>query len=195
MTDRKVHIEQSSYSASWPFKMAWRDSRRSKGKLFLFILSISLGIAALVGITSFRENLLQEIDNQAKTLIGADIEIRGTKPLPDSLTLSFYELAPEMSRETYFASMVYFPSTDGTRLAQVRALSGDYPYYGKIETDPVEAADLFQSGKFALVDEKLMIQYNVSLEIPSKLGRSSLRSLVNYRKSRVKRVLEPLQLL
>lgn len=150
--------------------MAWRDSRKSKGKLFLFITAISLGIAALVGITSFRENLLGEIDDQAKTLLGADIEVRDRQPIPDSIHQAFYKLAPEVSYETYFASMVYFPSTDGTRLVQVRALSGKYPYYGRIETNPKDAADRFQQGKYALVDEKLMIQYNVSIGDSLKVG-------------------------
>ncbi|MFT6881899.1 MAG: putative ABC transport system permease protein [Marinoscillum sp.] len=150
--------------------MAIRDGRRSKGKLLLFVMSISLGIAALVGITSFRENLLKEIDEQAKTLIGADVSIQGSKPLPDSLMLAFYGLSGEMSRETYFASMVYFPRTDGTRLAQVRALSGKYPYYGNIETTPVDAAERFQKGAFALVDDKLMIQYGVEIGDDVKVG-------------------------
>ena len=57
--------------------MAWRDSRKSRGKLLLFIASISLGIGALVGITSFRENLIAEIDGQAKNLLGADVSVRG----------------------------------------------------------------------------------------------------------------------
>lgn len=166
----------------WSLKMAWRDSRRSKGKLLLFILAITLGIAALVGITSFRENLLQEIDDQAKTLIGADIEVKGSEPLPDSLMLAFYELAPEMSRETYFASMVYFPQTDGTRLAQVRALSGEYPYYGKIETEPTDAADRFQSGQYALVDQKLMIQYNVELGDSVRVGNQSFEIIGKLKK-------------
>lgn len=180
--DKRTSINQSKYSLSWSIKMAWRDSRKSKGKLFLFILAISLGIAALVGITSFRENLLQEIDDQAKSLIGADIEVKGSKPLPDSLMLAFYELAPEMSRETYFASMILFPATDGTRLAQVRALSGEYPYYGEIETVPANAADRFQQGKFALVDEKLMIQYNVELGDSVKIGEQQFEIIGKLQK-------------
>jgi len=87
--DKKLTITPSKYSRSWPWLMAWRDSRKSKGKLLLFILSISLGIAALVGITSFRENLLDEINDQAKTLLGADISVKGSKPLPDSLATAF----------------------------------------------------------------------------------------------------------
>ena len=180
--DKRTSIQPTKYSLTWPLKMAWRDSRKSKGKLMLFILSISLGIAAMVGITSFRENLLLEIDDQAKTLLGADVEVKGNQPLPDSLLFAFYELAPEMSREVYFASMVYFPSTDGTRLAQVRALSGKYPYYGEIETVPEDASREFQNGMSALVDEKLMIQYNVELGDSVKVGQQKFKIIGRLQK-------------
>lgn len=179
--DQKNIVKTVGYSFFWPVKMAWRDGRKSKGKLFLFVLAISLGIAAQVGISSFRENLMAEIDGQAKELLGADIEIRGNRPLPDSLMAGLLELAPEMSRETSFASMVYFPRGDGTRLAQVRALSGKYPYYGKIETFPPDAAARFQSGDYALVDEKLMLQYNVEAGDQVKVGGRAFEILGKLR--------------
>jgi putative ABC transport system permease protein len=153
--------------------MAWRDSRKSRVKLILFIASISFGIAALVGITSFRENLLDEIDNQAKILLGADFQVSGNKPLPDSLFYKFKWLSQSESRETYFASMILFPQTDGTRLAQVRALEGDYPYYGAIETDPPEASIAFREGRYSIVDEKLLIQYGVELGDSVKVGKTT----------------------
>ncbi len=136
----------------------------------LFIASISLGIAALVGITSFRENLLEEINSQSKSLLGADFSVRGRQPLSDSLFYKFRWLSASESRETYFASMVLFPRTDGTRLVQIRALEGDFPYYGAIETDPPEASMGFRNGQEAIVDEKLMLQYNVELGDSIKVG-------------------------
>lgn len=150
--------------------MAWRDSRRSRGKLILFIASISLGIAALVGITSFRENLMEEIGEQSKELLGADLSVRGSQPLPDSLFYKFRWLSESESRETYFASMALFPSTDGTRLVQVRALEGQYPYYGSIETDPPTAAISFRENQQALVDEKVMLQYGVEIGDSVRVG-------------------------
>ncbi|WP_424961732.1 ABC transporter permease [Ekhidna sp.] len=161
--DRKITIEPAKYSKSWPWKMAWRDSRKSRGKLLLFIASISLGIAAMVGITSFRENLLQEIDNQAKGLVGSDVRVRGRRDLPDSLLHQFKSLTVDHSKESYFASMVMFTESKGTRLVQVRALEGDYPYYGAIETKPEKASQKFRDGRFALVDEKMMIQYDAQV--------------------------------
>ncbi|MEQ9402425.1 MAG: FtsX-like permease family protein [Cyclobacteriaceae bacterium] len=179
--DKKITVSQEKYSRSWPFKMAWRDSRKSRGKLLLFIASISLGIAALVGITSFRENLLEEIDEQAKTLLGADFSVSGNKQLPDSLFRKFESISSSESRETFFSSMVLFPGR-GTRLTQVRALTGDYPYYGEIETVPAEASQDFRGGQYAIVDEKLMIQYNVGIGDSVKVGDLSFAIKGSIRK-------------
>ena len=55
--------------------------------------------------------------------------------------------------------MSTFPKTGGSRLTQVRAIVGDYPFYGHIETDPPQAARDFAAGKGALVEESLLLQY------------------------------------
>ena len=44
------------------WKMAWRDSRASRRRLFLFSLSIVLGVAALVAIGSVGDNLRTAIE-------------------------------------------------------------------------------------------------------------------------------------
>ena len=150
--------------------MAWRDSRRSRGKLLLFTSSIIIGIAALVAIASFKVSLEDEINNQAKSLLGADLQVRSNRPFTHEAQLMLDSLGDERSSECTFSSMVYFPRTLGSRLVQVRALSGPYPYYGSIETDPVYAGGDFQNGKYALVDEKLMLQYNVDIGDEVKIG-------------------------
>jgi len=52
----------------------------------LFISSIVIGIAALVAINSFGENLEKDIDKESNKLLGADLEVEGRYPIPDSLT-------------------------------------------------------------------------------------------------------------
>jgi putative ABC transport system permease protein len=147
----------------WLWRMAWRDSRRSRGKLLLFLSSIVLGIAALVAINSFNRNLRKDIDEQAKELLGADLVISGSKPLPDSLISLVATVPAQQARECSFASMVYFPKAKGTRLVQVRALGGDFPFYGQIETLPAGAARSFQQQAAALVDNTLMLQFAASV--------------------------------
>ncbi|MGB3468884.1 MAG: FtsX-like permease family protein, partial [Cyclobacteriaceae bacterium] len=158
---------------SWVLKMAWKDSRRNRARLFIFILSIALGIGALVGINSFKTTLVDEINDQAKELLGADMAFEGqSKSFTEEVLLLADSIPGNKSYESSFASMVFFPRTDGTRLVNVRALKGGYPYYGEIETTPVAAAEKFKTGRFALVDESVMLQYNVDVGDSVKVGNT-----------------------
>src|SRR3954470_13945736 len=93
----------------WLVRMAWRDSRRNRSRLLLFISSIILGIAALVAIYSLADNLNRAIDEQAASLIGADLEISNGKPYTPELLKLIGSLGDRRSEEKRFSSMVYFP--------------------------------------------------------------------------------------
>ncbi len=158
------HIEKTtphpSAPISWLFKMAWRDSRKNRSRLLLFISSIVLGIAALVAVYSFKDNLQRDIDQQAKELTGADLIIESRKAISKKTQLLLDTLGDERAQEKTFASMIYFVKNQGSRLVQMKALKGNYPFYGTIETRPLTAAKTFSSGRNALVDQTLMQQFN-----------------------------------
>lgn len=156
---------------SWVLKMAFRDFRKNFSRLLLFVSSMVVGIAALVGISSFGENLKKGIDQQSKELVGADLVLENNKPLGIQPTDS---LAVAIAEEINFASMVAFPSTGASRLTQVRALEGNFPFYGKLETIPVEAEASFRKGgKRALVEKLLMAQFNAEIGDSIKVGNLS----------------------
>jgi putative ABC transport system permease protein len=160
MTEDKALLTRS-VNISWLFKMAWRDSRRNRSRLLLFVSSVILGIAALVAVYSFRDNLQKDIENQAKILAGADLTIDSRKA-PSKVALALLDsLGDEQARERSMASMIYFQKNEGSRLVQIRALEGDYPYYGAIETTPERAGTTFRNGRKALVDKTLMLQFDV----------------------------------
>ncbi|MCZ6769742.1 MAG: ABC transporter permease [Acidobacteria bacterium] len=154
----------------WTWGMAWRESRSSRKRLLLFISSITLGVAALVAIQSLGESLEREVNQQSKSLLGADLVITRQEPFAQETEELFETWGGEQSRETRFSSMVYFPETGGTRLVQIRAIEGDFPYYGELQTSPRQAAQSFREGPYALVDERLMLQYHVSAGDPVKIG-------------------------
>ncbi len=157
----------------WLILMAWRDSRRNRSRLFLFISSIILGIAALVAIYSFEYNLRQDIDSQAKELLGADMVIETNKEVKKDILPVLMALGEQRSEERTFASMIYFPKSEGTRLVNVRALKGAYPYYGVIETTPTSAGRSFRDGQQALVDKTLMLQFDSQVGDSIKVGELS----------------------
>jgi len=160
----------SPLNLKWLLIMAWRDSRRNRSRLFLFISSIILGIAALVAIYSFEHNLKKDIDSQAKGLLGADLVVETNKAVSPEAQKMLQGLGEERSEERAFASMIYFPKSEGTRLVSVKALSGQYPYYGEIETSPAAASRTFREKQSALVDKTLMLQFDAQVGDSIKVG-------------------------
>ncbi|MBB3969060.1 ABC transporter permease [Mucilaginibacter phyllosphaerae] len=163
---RKINI-------AWLFKMALRDSRRNRGRLLLFISSIVFGIGALVAIYSLRYNIQNDINSQAATLIGADLSISGNKEPDDKLQNLLNKLGDDRSQERSFPSMVLFTKSQNTRLVNVKALQGNFPYYGELETAPVQAGKSFKKGKYALVDKTLMLQFNAKVNDSLKVGNET----------------------
>ncbi len=165
--------KQTTYqpvSTAWLFKMAWRDSRKNQSRLLLFISSIVLGIAALVAVYSFKDNLQRDIDQQAKELTGADLVVESKRTVSVKIEKKLAVMGDELAQERSFASMIYFINNQGSRLVQIKALNGAYPFYGSIETSPAIAAKTFQEGRNALVDKTLMLQFNAKVGDSIKVG-------------------------
>src|SRR5690606_24878386 len=141
------------------FKMAWRDAKASRARLLLFMASTILGIAAVASIQLFGQNLTDNIQRQSKSLMGADFLI-DTDQLPTERAQAIIDSLKPDASEVNFVSMVAFPKNNGTKLVRVRGLKGDFPFYGKLETQPVTAATSYQALGGALVDATLMLQYN-----------------------------------
>lgn len=158
---------------SWLLKMAWRDSRRNRSRLLLFVSSIILGIAAMVAIYSLGDNMSDEVDRQAASLLGADMEISSNKELTVGIRKMADSLGDKRSEQRSFTSMIYFPKNEGTRLVQVRALNGEFPYYGELETLPASAGRSFRNGQAVLIDQTVMLQFNAKVGDTIKIGNLS----------------------
>jgi putative ABC transport system permease protein len=159
---------------NWLFKMAWRDGKASGKKLSLFMASIVLGIAAVVSIQSFGENLKDNISLQSKALMGADFKIDSDK-LPNKRVNQIIDsLGGARAREIKFASMAAFPQNEATKLMQVRGIEGEFPFYGELETQPRLAANIFQEDKGALVDATVMLQLGIKPGDSIKIGKVTL---------------------
>jgi putative ABC transport system permease protein len=140
--------------------LAWRESRTARRRLLLYMSSISLGVAALVAIDSFASNVRQSIRKQARDLMGGDVSFssnaRLAAPLQgvlDSLSAHGTPVATVVS----FISMATDTRSGGTRLAQVKAVTQGYPFYGEIVTSPHGQWARLQQGPYAIVDPALLI--------------------------------------
>ncbi len=175
--DYKIKVirkNTSLFKSGWIWKLAYKDARKNFSRLFLFVSSIVIGIAALVAIDSFNHNLQNDINGQAKELLGADLVINSRgKTFEKDFLSGLDTINAEFARDARFASMVFFTKSQGTRLIQVIALEGDFPFYGDIEISEKSNLSLFKKGKSVLIDESLAIQYGVAINDTLKLGKSS----------------------
>ena len=117
---------------SYLLKTAYRDSRKNRGKLFMFMSSIILGIMALVAINSFNHNLVRDIDTQTKSILGADIRAEGKIPLPPQLQIVLDSVPGERASEQEFFSMAYVPKKDETQFVKIKGVEGNFPFYGEL---------------------------------------------------------------
>lgn len=156
----------------WVWKMAWRDARHNFSRLFLFVASLITGIAAVVSLDSLNNSLQQDIDRNAKELLGADMVINGNRKFEPELEVLFDSLKHPQANEADMASMVLFKQSGQSRLIRLVALQGDFPFYGAVETLPANAYSLMREQGYALLDETLASQYEVSSGDSIKVGNS-----------------------
>src|SRR4029078_5655135 len=98
---------------SFIWKMGWRYSGSTRRRLLVFSISITLGIAALVGIGSFRHSLARAIDDQARTLIGADLLVENSRAFTPEEENFLRSLGTPQAREIRFTTMAVFPANGG----------------------------------------------------------------------------------
>ncbi len=159
---------------SFSLKTAWRDGRSQYKSLFLYSCSIIAGVAALIAILSFRNDVLLTVDEQAKELLGADLEIRQNEPYGDEITAFIDSVGGVQSTSIEFSSMVVYGETGETRLSQIRAIDGGFPFYGTLKTEPAEAAFQYQEAGSALVDRPIMNQLGLQVGDSIRVGDASL---------------------
>src|SRR3990172_2464591 len=162
-------------AASLVWRVAWRDGRHGFGKLLRSMGCVVIGVASLVAAMSFRENLATSIAEQSKSLLGADLALSGREPFSPQAEALIASLGGDSSRQISLSSMAYFSATGASRLVQVRAVSGRFPYYGALETEPAAARGAFDHAAAALVDEKVMLQFGARLGDRLRIGERDFR--------------------
>jgi putative ABC transport system permease protein len=149
---------------------ALRESRSSTRRLGVYMLAITLGVAALVGVNSFRENVVRSVANEARALLGADLRLGSNRAFPDSVNAvvdSAEAAGVRVARLTQLVSMALAP-TERARLVQLRAVSGDFPFYGEYETSPPAAWP--PQGDDALIEPALRAQLDLTIGDTLRIG-------------------------
>ncbi|HEX5337344.1 MAG TPA: FtsX-like permease family protein, partial [Gallionella sp.] len=108
-----------------------RDWRAGEWRVLLLALVLAVGSLSTVGL--FADRVRQALQQQAQSLIGADLRITSSRPLPSVYRemAQSHGLQAVMSRT--FPSMV--SHREQVLLSEIQAVEDGYPLRGKIEID------------------------------------------------------------
>jgi putative ABC transport system permease protein len=156
--------------------LAWKESRTARKRLLLYMSSIALGVAALVAIDSFADNLTKSVREQSRSLLGGDASLTsrsGMSPAADSLIDSLGRSGMTIAKIIEFPSMAAITASGNTRLVQVRGVTNTYPLFGDVITEPASAYPRIRTEHAAVVDPGLLVSLNARIGDSLSLGYST----------------------
>jgi putative ABC transport system permease protein len=140
------------------------------------MLSISLGVMALVAIHGFSADVNRSVEDEAEVMMGANARIGSNRPFPEPVLAvvdSLDRAGHSSARVTTAVSMVLAPRTGLTRLLQVRGVDPGYPFFGTVRTLPAGAWP--PGPDEALVDPAVLTMLNVRVGDSLAVGEVSVR--------------------
>src|SRR5215469_8800568 len=122
--------------------IAWRDLKSAPGKFGFVILSVAIGVAALVGVRGFSESFRRTLSSEARSLIAGDLSARifHVPNADDDKKIGTVKEKIPGSRSTWVAetlSMASVPPDPVPILVALKAVDpARYPFYGTAQLEP-----------------------------------------------------------
>lgn len=155
--------------------IGWRDLKSAPGKFAFVVLSVAVGVAALVGVRGFSESFRQTLTGEAQTLMGGDLSAR----IYRQPTAQEMEKIASFDKETHArstmvvetVSMASVPPDPVPLLVTLKAVDpAEYPYYGQAQLDPAMSLRQALEGDSAVVAEEFLIRLNAHVGQTMRLG-------------------------
>ena len=157
------------------FKWILREIRNDRGWVSVFVLSLALGLFGFIALQSFRDNLEQNLNNNAQLGLGADFSLFSRRKITVE---ELNQIRPEVSPvgESHLVEFFSMLAADkNSRLVQVKAIDRSYPLYGelKLASGKVIRAGFseMEATPLVWVDPDLRMALNLKVGQKVKLGK------------------------
>ncbi len=147
-------------------RMARRELSQGVSGFVLFLCALGLGVAMIALVLGLEAAINQSIQQNARTLLGGDVELRLTQRPAEPDQLAYIsENSAGLSQIATLRAMVYIPedpdirseNTPGMRhLVEIKAVDSFYPLFGHLTFDPASDQDhrsLLQKPLSALISQ------------------------------------------
>lgn len=158
------------------FRYAGRELRGAFGRLIFFTLCLSVGVAAVVAVAGLSDGMDETLRAEARKLLAADLVVEGRRPLPQELDTELASVAGAVRTTVKeLPSMVAAGEAGGARsvLAELKAIDGDYPFYGELELDPPGRLDRMLDADHVVVAPALLERLDVAIGDDIRIGQAS----------------------
>src|ERR1035437_5845385 len=178
----KTRRKMAKRALSWKRAGAvgWRDLRSAPGKFGFVVLSVAVGVAALVGGRGFSESFRRTLGTEARSLMAGDLTARlyhqPTAEEKDKIAAIAQPGGIRTTWVTETVSMASAPPDPVPLLVSLKAVDpAEYPYYGVAELEPAMSLQQALDGDSAVVAEEFLIRLNARVGQTLRLGGRSFR--------------------
>ncbi|MDR3774973.1 MAG: ABC transporter permease, partial [Terracidiphilus sp.] len=162
--------------------IGWRDLKSAPGKFGFVVLSVAVGVAALVGVRGLSDSFRTMLSGEARSLMGGDLSARIYHQPTAEESSKVEEIVKQGRggiRSTWVVealSMASAPPDPVPLLITLKAVDpGEYPYYGKVELEPAMSLNQALDGDSAVVAEEFLIRLNARVGQTLRLGGRNFR--------------------
>ena len=165
-------------------KYAFRDLVRNYRKIFSIILTLFISLFILSAILTIEDSLKKELNDNAKSLLGGDVEIDYNRVQGN------LELVNKVRKFTTISAMVEFTTmvstindNDQSLFTRIKTVDEKYPLYGEVVHEPVGAMDrIHQEKSTIIVNENIFKTLNLKINEKIKV-QNQLFTVVGVIKS------------
>ena len=161
--------------------IAWRDLKSAPGKFAFVVLSVAIGVAALVGVRGFAEAFRHTLGVEARSLMAGDISAR---------VFGMPTAAQDAKIQAVVNSLPGTQSTWVTETLSMASVSPDpvpllvtlkavdptaYPFYGEVKLSPAMSLSDALAGDSAVVADEFLVRLNAHVGQSVRLGDKLFR--------------------
>ena len=157
--------------------IGWRDLKSAPGKFGFVVLSVAVGVAALVGVRGFSESFRKTLGVESKALMAGDLSARlfhAPTAEDEGKVDAALKKAGDGIRSTWVTetiSMASVPPDPVPLLVSLKAVDpAEYPYYGTAVLEPAMSLQQALDGDSAVVAEEFLIRLNSHVGQTLRLG-------------------------
>lgn len=169
-----------------------RDSRGQRSRLLFFIVCLSIGVAAVTSVSSFARAIDQGVRAEARQLLAADLVLAARAPLPQPLLDAAAKL-PGTDEVVVLETLTVVALPDESagavrsQLTEVKAVGGDYPFYGDLELKPAARLKDLLGADGVVVAPELLDKLGVKVGDGLRIGGEAftIRGVVGKEPDRV----------